>query len=420
MYLKLLFLVVFVEGHLLNKWLTEREKLIREQKLTRPKLSFEDWKRFEAEYKKGQQNEDVKLNITQLIRKYGHPVEEHIVTTDDGYILTLFRIPNKDAAVAFLMHGLMGSSDDYIIAGPESGLAYILADAGYDVWLGNARGNKHSRKHKKLGITTREYWDFSWHEIGYYDLASSIDYVLRITNKMTLKYIGHSQGTTSFFVLTSERPEYNGKISLMIALSPVAWMSNIKSPGIRLFAPIYPYAHIATKLLGIHEIRDDHILVTISKAVCDFPALADVVCSNAMFEVMGYDFQQMNVTNLPVLLSHEPAGASIKQFVHYGQEVESGKFRRFDYGEFENIMKYNTKEPPNYNVSVIRAPVALIYSDGDWLSDPVNVETLHRSLGNVVMLYKVPLKNFNHLDYLIAKDVKRLLYDKLLVIMGSY
>ena len=41
--------------------------------------------------------------------------------------------------------------------------AYILANAGYDIWLGNARGNSYSRAHVKLNPDTdREFWDFRY------------------------------------------------------------------------------------------------------------------------------------------------------------------------------------------------------------------------------------------------------------------
>lgn len=51
-----------------------------------------------------------------------------------------------------------------------------------------------------------------------------------------LVYIGHSMGTTMGFVLLSEKPEYNDKVKLFIALAPVAFMTHVKSP-IRFLAP---------------------------------------------------------------------------------------------------------------------------------------------------------------------------------------
>jgi len=38
--------------------------------------------------------------------------------------------------------------------------AFILARAGYDVWLGNNRGNKYSMGHMSMSNTDHEFWDF--------------------------------------------------------------------------------------------------------------------------------------------------------------------------------------------------------------------------------------------------------------------
>jgi lysosomal acid lipase/cholesteryl ester hydrolase len=37
---------------------------------------------------------------------------------------------------------------------------YVLADAGYDVWLGNARGNTYSMKHVQFTAQGKKFWDF--------------------------------------------------------------------------------------------------------------------------------------------------------------------------------------------------------------------------------------------------------------------
>lgn len=92
------------------------------------------------------------------------------MTTEDGYILTLHRIPygrdatgvtDKNKPAVLLMHGLLCSSMDWVNAGPQDSLALNLADAGYDVWLGNNRGNTWSRKHVSLNPDTdTEFWDY--------------------------------------------------------------------------------------------------------------------------------------------------------------------------------------------------------------------------------------------------------------------
>lgn len=111
-----------------------------------------------------------------------------------------------------------------------------MANAGYDVWIGNFRGNKYSRNHTNLhpDEDADKFWNFSWHEMGIYDLPTMIDYVLEKTQKAKLFYVGHSQGTTAFFVMCSEKPEYNDKIRVQFSLAPIAYMNHITSPMLKV------------------------------------------------------------------------------------------------------------------------------------------------------------------------------------------
>ncbi|KAJ8728242.1 hypothetical protein PYW08_016627 [Mythimna loreyi] len=360
-------------------------------------------------------NEDADLNITQLITKYGYPVDEHRVETDDGYILTIFRIESKGPSV-LLMHGLLMSADDWVTAGPDDSLAYMLASAGYDVWMGNARGNKHSRQHVSMLPDTEQFWNFSYDQIGRFDLPAMIDYVLNTTKKENIAYIGHSQGTTAFFVMCSEKPDYNNKITIMIALAPLAWSSHMKSPLARMVAPFNYYDMAFVKIFKIYEILPNPIKKFYSNTPpCEIGN--GIVCTTILFCFNGFDFEQINSKNLPVIFGHMPSGASIHQFTHYLQTMMSRSFKRYDYGEDMNKEVYGCRKSPKYAVENITAAVALFYSDNDWFSDVEDVSILRNKLPNVVDYYRVPFKKFNHIDYLWAKDSKHLVYGRILELL---
>jgi lysosomal acid lipase/cholesteryl ester hydrolase len=61
-------------------------------------------------------------------------------------------------------HGILSDSDAWIAHHADVAPAFVAASAGYDVWLGNARGNKYSTGHVELDseIDAKEYWDFGW------------------------------------------------------------------------------------------------------------------------------------------------------------------------------------------------------------------------------------------------------------------
>ncbi|XP_072947431.1 lipase 3-like [Epargyreus clarus] len=370
--------------------------------------------------------EDASLDVPELVRKYNYPLEEHFVTTEDGYILGMHRIPygrdannrpDRNKPVVFVMHGLLSSSADFVLMGPGTSLGYLLAEQGYDVWMGNARGNYYSRRHIRLNPDAIHagFWQFSWDEIGNIDLPTMIDYALEYTGKEKLHYIGHSQGTTAFFVMGSLRPDYNKKIISMHAMAPVAYMANNRH---LLFVAIAPYSRdisLIANLIGIGEFAPNNMLMTwAGQALCSDEGVFQPVCSNIMFLIGGWNREQHNATMLPVKLGHSPAGASVRQLAHYGQGIEDKRFRRYDYGTARNLIVYGRLNPPAYDLSKVTAPVFLHYSDNDPFAHLNDVNALFRDLGAPIGKFRVPDRRFSHIDFVWGIDAKTLVYNRII------
>ncbi|XP_026497966.2 lipase 3-like [Vanessa tameamea] len=366
------------------------------------------------------ENPDMFLSVPAIILRQGYTCETHTILSQ-GYLINVHRIPHPKAGgkiskkTVLLQHGLFGSSADWILNGPDKALGYVLADAGYDVWMCNIRGNKYSKEHVSLKSDSKSFWNFSWHDVALHDIPAVIDHILKVKGDAAITYIGHSMGTTILFAMLTLRPEYNDILKAGIALAPVAFLSDLKSP-LKSLAPIASNVAYMEMLYGSHEfIPKDSVLGRMTKS-CDADSMDSLVCKNVVFYICGYNEKQFNKTLLPVFLSNLGTGTSWKTAVHFAQEIMAdGSFQQFDYGSKDNLKIYGTEKPPKYDLSKITLPITLFWAENDLLSSEKDVQLLFENLPpSSRQIYKVPDQDFNHLDYLWAIDVSKLVNEEVI------
>lgn len=357
--------------------------------------------------------------FTQRVLQLGFTVKDYDVVTEDGYILKVFNIPGDKARPVLMTHGVIDSCETYIVRENIS-LAINLAKLGYDVWLGNNRGNRYSRRHIYLDPDNdREFWDFSFHELGYYDLPAMIDFVLKQTKQKTLTAIGHSQGTTIFFVLGSVRPEYNDKIKILIALSPVCYLNHLKDASY-YFLTSMPFIDQLFTALGREEfLGDDTVIGRGFRTFCSTKDNYDMCAHGILFAIAGSDPEEMEPDFLPTVMAQYPTGTSRKNAVHISQVGMRRSFSEFDY-TWRNMDIYNSTEPPEYDISKMTTKVAIITGRNDGLSTIEDVDMLSKKLPNVVEYIIVDHEKFNHIDSVWGRNMDKYLLPHVFGIMDTY
>jgi len=360
-------------------------------------------------------------DVHELIETAGYECEVHQVETQDGYLLKVHRIKpktiNPRLGPVFFMHGLFATAADFIMTGVEESLPFLLSNNGYDIWLGNARGNDHSLKHKRYNATSSEFWDFSWHEIGYYDLPRMIDYALKQTNTPRTFFVGHSQGTTSLMVMLSCRPEYNDKIIQGHLLAPAVIQKNFPHPMKSFASEIRSFAN-PEGYLDISKNSRLSFLQGFSKALCQESSPMIGMCEGFILGFCGQNKGEVELDRkiLQNILSHLSHFSSSRQLEHFLQLYTSGEFRQYDF-ERRNMKIYGSPVPPAYNLSSVTAPIYLYSGGCDLMVSERDVEHLREILPNV-RKYK-SFKNYNHCDFNYGKNSRGLYQNDILKDMNS-
>lgn len=389
------------------------------------------------------------MDFKELVKMKGFDIEDHKVITSDGYILTLHRLKyvkykkiiekplinlikkksiklrkregdksqrniNRYKQPILFVHGIFDSSDGWVCNDEDKSLPLLLSKLGYDVWLGNSRGNKYSKNHVKLNEKinhsqterdnfTKEFWNFSFEEMGKNDLPAFIDHILKYNNQFEkITYIGHSQGTTQFFSGFSENNEYfQKKIKLFIGLAPVAKTKHLDSPLYTLF-DLIQLDHIA-EFLGFTEmfpnIKEVQMIFTyLFKKFPIFPTIATEIIGDK--NSISYN----NYNRLPILFSHLPSGSSLKALNHLVQMFRSDRFCKFDYGKKLNIVKYGSESSPDFNLDKIKnVPIALFSGKNDRLAHPKDVHWLNNQLKENIVFSK-SYDYMGHISFQISQS----------------
>uniref|UniRef100_A0A8C6XDF8 Lipase n=1 Tax=Naja naja TaxID=35670 RepID=A0A8C6XDF8_NAJNA len=361
----------------------------------------------------------------EIILFRGYPSEEYEVVTDDGYYLSINRIPygkisqktKEPRPAVFLRHGLLADGSNWVTNLDYNSLGFVLADAGFDVWLGNSRGNTWSQKHINYTTKQKEFWIFD--EMAKYDLPASINFVLNKTGQEQLFYIGHSQGTTIGFIAFSAFPELAKKINMFFGLAPIM---NVKfsSSAMAKLGELPELLLKVSEIFGTKQFLPQNVFIKwFATHVCDC-VLLDDLCDNFFFLVCGISDKNLNMSRIDVYSTHCPAGTSTQNIfflIHiYIPPFSEDSGQAFDWGSRkENMAHYKQPTPPPYKMKGMLVPTAIWTGGHDGLADQKDIAILVTMIPNLIYHKEIP--DWEHVDFIWGLDAPQRMFRDMIQMM---
>ena len=358
-------------------------------------------------------------DFSELCELYGYYCEEHIVQTGDGYLLGLHRLgwkrgeegervnagPGKDGLkkkVVYLHHGLMMNSEVWVcLTERERCLPFELVERGYDVWLGNNRGNKYSKKSIHSTPTEARFWNFSMDQFAFHDIPDSIGYILETTHQPSLSYIGFSQGTAQAFATLSIHPTLNEKVDVFIALAPAMSPKGVASGTVDSFVKASP--DILYLAFGRKAILAS---ATMWQSILYPPIFVRLIDTSLRF-LFGWTAVNISPDQKLASYPHLYSFTSTKSVVHWFQIIRNGVFQMYDDEAPSPITSNRSKyyKVAKFPTRNIKTPIVLVWGGSDSL---VDINVMLKELPRHTIAKEVP--HYEHLDFLWASSVDKLVF----------
>jgi len=365
-------------------------------------------------------------DFVDLVHYHGYRAEEHYVSTKDGHVLGIHRIRAVDEqtsgsgsppqarppfkGVVFFQHGFMQNSESWVARGPGKCLAYTLVDEGYDVWLGNNRGNKYSFKHEKYSPDDVQFWDFCIDDFAMYDIPAMVEYILAITQSQSLSYVGFSQGSAQAFAAFSVNQQLASKINLFVALAPAARVNSLKNPLVAAVTVSKP------KLIFLLFGRKALLGQTLFWRRVLSRQLYTVIIDYCLDILFGWKCLNLDPSEKTLLYSHLYSYCSVKTLVHWFQITANCNFQAFD----DNIKNgnpsyYRSYILPSYAPSRISCPMAVFYGGKDSIP---SMDWLLKQLPAGTFVHRE--ESYEHLDFTWAHSAPELIDTKVVQLIRAH
>ncbi|KAH7278605.1 hypothetical protein KP509_38G048400 [Ceratopteris richardii] len=303
----------------------------------------------------------------------------------------------------------MQGGDIWVLDTPNRSLGFVLADNGYDVWIGSTRSSRFSYGHIYLQRTDPEFWNWDWDDLVAQDLPTMLHFVHMQTNQL-IYFVGYSQGTMTAFAAFT-RPGVSGMVKKAAMLSPIAYLNHVTSP----VASIVSWLFLDKLLLvgGVHQFNiSDEGGKQVINSVCRKLKKPDCY-SNLLSLVTGPNCC-INTTLISFYDKFELQTTSMRNLAQMAQLLRTGRFGMYDYGWFRNLLHYGDFFPPSYDLSEIprSMPMLLAHGGQDQLADEEDVRHLMLELPNTAQVLFLP--QFAHGDFVLGHSARVLVYDHLL------
>jgi len=180
-----------------------------------------------------------------------------------------------------------------------------------------------------------------------------------------------------------------------------------------------PACQNALRATGVRAVfSPDSPSVRFNRFICKQGPLGASLCRDMMLHVFGRNPKSLKMDLLHVINHHYPSGGSLRTIAHALQNHKSGeKFTQFDYGRRENVERYGTAEPPEYDLAMVTVPVYIFWSQNDPISPPQDVAWIAENLANVKASIRVPDPLYNHMDFVWHESNNVLVNPRLLALL---
>ncbi|KAB5594219.1 hypothetical protein CTheo_2300 [Ceratobasidium theobromae] len=372
--------------------------------------------RYRAEEKQRVEEIRAAEDFEDLCRLWGYQSESHVVQTKDGYMLGLHRLPKArgestarpgtsiQKPVVYLHHA--ASAEVWVcLTDAQRCLPFTLVDAGYDVWLGNNRGNKYSKKSLHSIPSQDKFWNYSIDDFCLYDIPDSIEHILKVTKNKSLSYIGFSQGTAQAFAALSIHPELNEKVDIFIALAPAMSPPGLHQPlvdGLMKASPTLMYLFFGRKSILPSTVFWQSIL---------YPPIFVKVIDTFLTLLFNWRGENIVPSQKIAAYAHLYSYTSTKSVVHWFQIMRNAGFQMYD-DDVQSPVSFLGKKfyrPVKFPTRNITTPIFILYGGIDSL---VDIDVMLAELPKHTTHQVVP--NYEHLDILWGRDVHKLVFPHIL------